>query len=76
MKGGVKQWLNFGRDTAKESGVTLPSGDAQAADPASTQVLLVRSYLGRHPPASTVPPASAALSGPGAGRPVRPARGQ
>ena len=33
MKGGVKQWLNFGRDTAKESGVTLlPSGDAPAAD--------------------------------------------
>ena len=49
MKGGVKQWLNFGRDTAKESGVTLlPSGDAPAADLASsTQVLLVRSYLGR-----------------------------
>ncbi len=49
MKGGVKQWLNFGRDTAKESGVTLlPSGDAPTADlSSSTQVLLVRSYLGR-----------------------------
>jgi transcriptional regulator GlxA family with amidase domain len=60
MKGGVKQWLNFGHDIAKESGVTLlPSGDAPAADLfASAQVLLVRSYLERarrRPPSPSHP---------------------